>query len=251
MLFTGISVDAQFNVLPPNLMIHDSLGNERPVDFAFQEGYDAALFYYWASWCPPCRATIEDLRPYAQSWEDDYNTKIVLIVYDRDMTSDSLLSLRYWRDNDLEEVGDLYFVKKDVADAAHFEVTPGLTPWSKNYLHRASDGRLIAQIGSSVETMDSILNQFFGTVNSLEPAEDFDNLNILQDDQEIHLLLGEDSELSAFQLYDLSGQMIRSNPIDPFQAEAHISKLGLLRNQVYILSLTGQKKNSVLKLYVN
>jgi len=250
-LLSHLSTQAQFDVWPPNLVIYDSLGNERDLDFAFTEGHNASLFYYWASWCPPCREKIEDMRLYADAWKNEYDVKVLLVVYDRQIANDSLTSLNYWRDSNLGEVGDLYFVHGTDADSAYFEDDPwDITPWSKNYLHRASDGRLIAQIGSSAADMDSIIRQFFEPVSALDLEGKADEIKVVQSMDMLNVSVeGSMFGNCQYDLYNLNGQLVKSDQISNGLSEISIPKAGLPKNQILILRISGEK-NSVFKLYI-
>lgn len=248
--FGFISAQAQFDIYPPNLMIHDSLGNERPLDFAFDEGYNASLFYYWASWCPPCRAKIEEMRPYAKAWEEEYKVKILLIVYDTGNSTDSILSLGYYLDENLAEIGDLYFVNDAEAEAAYDESDPfGISPWALNYLHRASDGRLLSQLGSSTETMDSIIRQFFDPISFTNFEELNDEIIILQNDQEINLSTDGQTPLNGkLLLYGLDGRMVLTQDVNNTR-EISISKSTIPSGFIYFMKFEGNL-NFVSKIFV-
>lgn len=239
------SVNSQINFRIPDLTVHDSLGVESNlIDLSFNEDRNATLYYYWAFWCSPCRDKIEEIRPYAQEWLENYNVNIKLIVYDRQMLSDSSTSVNYYRTHNLNEIGDLYFVHDTDAEEAFDDEDFPISPFALSFLHRHVDRKLLIFSGASAEEYDETIKDFFEPSNTSTTNMEVTNLSVDQDEENLKVILSETPIENIISIYNTMGQLITTQSISQFKTEYHFSKSPFERNQIYYITI-GRNRNAI------
>lgn len=236
---------SQINFRIPDLTVHDSLGVESNlIDMSFDENRNATLYYYWAFWCSPCRAKIDEIRPYAQEWLENYNVNIKLIVYDRQMLSDSSTSVNYYRSHNLDEIGDLYFVHDTDAEEAFDDEDFPVSPFALSFLHRHIDRKLLIFSGASAEEYDETIKDFFDPISTSTTNIEVVNLSVNQEEENLKVILSERPSEDVISIYNAMGQLIATKSISKFKTEYNFSKSRFERNQIYYIS-TGSNQKTI------
>lgn len=83
-LFIGFNLFAQKQL--PNLNLNDLEGNSVALTTNFTEKDKLYIFSFWATWCTPCIAELEELSNLQTDWKKEVNFEIIAIATDDSRT---------------------------------------------------------------------------------------------------------------------------------------------------------------------